>query len=513
MNPLLPRAATCLLLGLAFALIPLAHAGAAPEKCAYIPLAKLPLRYSGPGLEITTPGTINGTPADFLVDTGAQETFLTRTGTEARGLKLYDTGERASGIGGVVPIYATRVDEFVVGPVRTGRSNMSVISNFGYTPAFDAILGAPFLLQADLEVSLATKELTFFIPENCGNTYLGYWGESVRDIPLLRHNQDHRNPHFLVSINGTKMEAMIDTGAFASSIKSSAARRAGIAFDAPGAVRGTDIVGVGHYKAGRWIVNLKTFQIGEETVQNAEFAVEDSGMNGADVTLGADFLRSHRVLFAMSQNKLYFSYVGGAPFGQQRKLDPWIETEANNGNADAQLMLADAYNSGDLLPHDEARAASWLEKAAAGGSPRARLRYGEALVARRDYAAAVPHLRAALDKLPAERHGAFSLYIARVRTGQAALAKSELASTFARSQSDEWPKPVAEFYLGTLSAEKLLAQAADDRSQGKKRRCSALSSMGDWHRAHGQSAQAKALDEQLKATCSDTGQTFTNLGD
>ncbi|HEX9171463.1 MAG TPA: aspartyl protease family protein [Telluria sp.] len=513
MNPILPRAAERLILGLACALLPLAHAAAAPEKCAYIPLAKLPLRYSGPSLEITTTGSINGTPAEFLVDTGANETFLTRTGTEARGMKLYDTGDRASGIGGSVPIYAARVDEFVVGPVRTGRSNMSVLKHFGATPSFDAILGAPFLLQADLEVSLATKQLTFFVPENCGNTYLGYWGEGVRDIPLLRHDQDDRNPRFIVYVNGTKLEAMIDTGAFASTIRSAAAKRAGIALDGPGAVRGTDIVGVGHYKASRWIVNLKTFQIGEETVQNAEFGVEDSGMNGAEVILGADFLRSHRVLFAMSQNKLYFSYVGGAPFAQRRTLDPWIEAEANNGNADAQLALANAYTSGKLVPRDEARAASWLEKAVAGGSPRALLSRGEDLVTRRDYAGAVRHLRAALDKLPAERHGAFALYIARVRTGQEALAKSELASIFARSPSDDWPKPLAEFYLGTLSADKLLAQVSDDRNGGKNRRCETLSAMGDWHRAHGQSAQAKALDEQLKANCSENGQTYVNWGD
>jgi hypothetical protein len=34
-----------------------------------------------------------------------------------------------------------------------------------------------------------------------------------------------------------------------------------------------------------------------------------------DMLLGADFLRSHRVLLAMSQRRLYFSYVGGRVFG------------------------------------------------------------------------------------------------------------------------------------------------------------------------------------------------------
>ena len=40
-----------------------------------------------------------------------------------------------------------------------------------------------------------------------------------------------------------------------------------------------------------------------------------------------------------------------------------------------------------------------------------------------------------------------------------------------------------------------------------------LAPWGDWHRAHGQTEAAKLRGEQLKTTCSDTGQTFTPIGD
>ncbi len=33
-----------------------------------------------------------------------------------------------------------------------------------------------------------------------------------------------------------------------------------------------------------------------------------------DMLLGADFLRSHRVLLAMSQRRLYYTYYGGKVF-------------------------------------------------------------------------------------------------------------------------------------------------------------------------------------------------------
>ncbi|SFD18310.1 aspartyl protease family protein [Massilia yuzhufengensis] len=512
MNPILCRALTRLTLGAACAFLPLAHAAAEAAKCSYTPIGKLPLRYSGPSLEITTEGTINGTPAELLVDTGAYATVLTRTGTERRGIRLYATGRHASGVGGSSPLYASIVNEFIVGPVRAGRSNMPVLGSFGDTPSYDGILGAPFLFQTDLEISLATRQLTFFVPKGCGGVFLGYWGQDVQEVPLRRHNEDHMNPHFFVRINGKELEAMIDTGAAFSMITGDAARRAGIALDAPGVERGTDIVGVGSHAANRWFVKTR-FQIGEETVENADMAVENSGLNSADVILGADFLRAHRVLFAMSQNKLYFSYVGGAPFGQRRTLEPWMVAEAEGGNADAQLVLARAYSGGKLVARDRALAGEWLEKAAQGGSAHAKLYTGHDLLERRDYAGAATRLRAGLDKLPAERHAALWLYIARVKSGQAELAKSELATIFARTQSDEWPKPIGEFYLGSLAADKLLAQAGDDRSEGKGRRCEALSAMADWHRAHGQAAQASTLDAQVEAGCGDTGRRYDKLGD
>lgn len=504
MNPIIR------LLGAACAFLPLAHAVA--QNCTYTPIGKLPLRYSGPGLEITTEGSINGTPAELLVDTGAYATALTRTGTERRGIRLYPTGRRAHGFGGTSPIYASIAKEFIVGPVRAGRSNMPVIGSFGDTPSYDAILGAPFLFQTDVEISLATKQLTFFVPEKCGGTWLGYWAKDVQAVPLRRHDQHHMNPKFFVRINGKELEAMIDTGAAFTMITADAARRAGISLDGPGATRGSDIIGIGSHTASRWHVTT-TFQIGEETVQNAEMGVENSGLNMADVVLGADFLRAHRVLFALSQNKLYFSYVGGDPFGQRRKLEPWMVAEAEGGNADAQFMLARAYRNGNMVTKDSERAHEWLEKAARGGSPHANLYTGHQLLAQRDHAGAIARLRTALDKLPAERHGALWLYLARVRSGQPELATSELAAIFSRTASDEWPKPVGEFYLGKLSADKLLEEAGDGNSEGQERLCEALAAMGDWYRAHAQTGQLKAIDARIGTSCTTPELTYTKLGE
>lgn len=491
------RPLASLLLALPFTL---AQAAEAP-RCRYVTVGKLPLQYTGPSLQVTTEGVINGTPATMLVDTGAYDTFLTRTGTERRGMKLSNLGRVAQGVGGFSSIYQTRIKEFVAGPARSERGHMRVLSDFGFTPSFDALLGAPFLLQTDLEISLATKEMKFFQPINCGDTHLAYWDADALVIPFDTSSETTPNPYFTVLVNGVKMRAIIDTGAAATTISLAAAKRAGLKLDAPDVTKAGHVVGVGDEKAAFWHTAFKSFQIGEEVIQNADIGVVDRKGSDVDILLGDDFLRSHRVLIAMSQRKVYFSYVGGQPFEQRRKLEPWIQEEADAGNGDAQMRLANMYAHGDGVARDAQASAKWLEKAAASGNAHANLYSGRSLLRQGRALDAAPRLRLALDKLPSNRDAALWLYLARLRTGQAELGRTELATAFARSEDDEWPAPVAAFYLGKSSAEQVFKQAGQDRELAPKRRCAAIGSMTEFYEAQGDDAGVQAMAAARKAQC------------
>lgn len=499
MKPLLSRALAALLLVLSAS--PVQAAGADAPRCRYVNVAKLPLQYTGPGLALTTTGVINGTPALMLVDTGASDTWLTRTGTERRGMRLSNLGRVARGIGGMSSIYQTRIKEFVAGPARSERGHMRVLSDFGHPPSYDAILGAPFLLQTDLELSLASKELKFFQPVDCADQFLAYWDADALVIPFESNYGDSSpNPRFTVLVNGQKMRAIIDSGASSTVIALEAAKRAGLKLDAAGVKRRGHAVGVGDEKVAYWHAVFKSVQIGEETIENAELDVLER-LEGIDVLLGADFLRAHRVLFAMSQRKIYFSYVGGHPFGQRRKLEPWLQAEADAGNGDAQMALARMYRHGDPVRRDDAAAAAWLEKAALNGNPDATLYSGHALLREGRAQEAAPRLRLALDKLPSDRDAALWLYLARLRTGQAELGRSELTTAFARGEDDEWPAPIADFYLGKLTAPELLKQAERDRELGARRSCNAIQAMMALYEAQDDSAQAQALAASRKEQC------------
>lgn len=486
-------------------LLVLASAARADEapRCTYVQVAKLPMRYVGENLAPAVDGTIDGTPATMLVDTGAFDTQLTMNGANRRGLNLHMTGRFVAGIGGRSRLYSVRLKDFTVGPAHSPRRiEVYVIGTANITPAFDGIVGAPFLLQTDLEIDLRAKQMRFFRPRDCEHAELMLWDQDTIAIPFAHSADRSPNPHFSVTVNGKALDAMIDTGAHHSTLTRGAAKRAGIDVDGPGVRRLGSVVGVGAERAPLWSTRVKTVTIGSETISDAELGIIDSrGSASADIYLGQDFLRTHRVLFAMSQEKLYIAYLGGQPFTRSDKLEPWMRAEADAGNPDAQFTLANMYGGGRSVERDPLQAKEWLAKAAANGQPHANL-----VLARREMLAghpaeAIPRLRAALEQLPADRIGPLWLYIARVRNGEAALAQSELQATLKRQDDDDWPAPIAEFYLGKRDAAGLLGSAAREPAFARARTCAADNFMAEWHAARGEQRQADALLASRRVLC------------
>lgn len=442
--------------------------------CQYVQLAKVPLHYTGAGLQVTMDGAINGTPAVMLADTGSFETYLSRTGTEKRGLQLRPTAHQIYGVGGKSQLYTARLDSFAAGPAKSSQGWVQVIGDMGEAPAFDAIVGAPYLLQADMELALADKEMRFFRPIGCEKTWLAYWSQDANVIPFEINQTSNRaaNPPFTIEVNGQKMLAIIDSGATYTSIDANAAERAGLKVGNAEVVRFGTSSGVGAQRIASWRARVTTMKIGDETVRDAEVALMDTqGQMGVDVLLGDDFLRAHRVLFAMSQKRIYLTYVGGDVFGRKPGIEPWVQKEADSGNPDAQMAVAASYQDGRGVPRNPALAAQWLDKAAAQGNPRANLALARTLMQESRYADAAGKLETALAQLPAERLGALDLYVARVGAGAQEAGAKELEATFGRSVDDAWPRPIADHYLGRIGQAELLEQARKDEAYAPVRTC------------------------------------------
>ncbi len=484
------RALACAAL---LAALPLKAQDIDPNRCLYINVASVPVHYTGPSLDLTMDGSINGTPAQLLVDTGASDTALTRTGTEPRDMSLWSTGTSSVGIGGYSRVYRTRYKEFRAGPASAKPGELRVLHDFGTPPSFDGLVGAPFLLQSDFEISLAEKEVRFFRPRNCSGQFLGYWDKDAVVVPFESSWSKSPNPQFTVLLNGKKLTAIIDSGASVTSVTLDAAKRAGLKLDAPGVQRVGESSGVGDTRVARWATSFETLQIGGEIIRNAEVGVLDASFGDIDLLLGADFLRAHRVLFAMSQRKLYISYIGGEPLGQRRGLEPWIQKEAEAGNSDAQMMLYAIYRSGRGVTADPVQAKAWFDRAAAAGNPRANFTIGRGAMGRGDYEEAARRLRTGLRGLPGDRIASLWLYLVRLRLGEGEAARADLEKTFARDDNDQWPKPVARYLLGKRSLDDVLEDAREDKPRANAQACFARTAIADYHAALGEADKAKAM--------------------
>lgn len=299
--------------------LPSAQAG-----CKYKKLGSVPLHWEGtqPLLE----GSANGVPVRVLVDTGADNLILTEELADKLKLDLGHLGHDKGGVGGTTRVSRSHVAKFTLGKFVWNNAPFLVVHQHGKDVP-EMIVGARFLMQKDVEMT--ADALTWFEPSDCDDVPLGYWAADVPFVELAVPTE--KDPHLVarVQVNGRPVRAVIDTGASRTVLDLATARELGFDAAAPGVTRDST-TGFGQHEIGAWIGRFDTIAVGPEVVHKPRIMVmdlwgamvEDSrsvyaaewSLQQAPMLLGADFLKSHRVLFAASQHRMYFSYNGGELF-------------------------------------------------------------------------------------------------------------------------------------------------------------------------------------------------------
>ncbi|MYN18605.1 hypothetical protein GTP81_17795 [Rugamonas sp. FT107W] len=296
-------------------------------ECRYTELAALDIgvdeRFSAtPYLD----AQINGKSVHMLIDTGAFKTVLTRAEADRQEITLTRTREIVHGVGGQASMFSARPNEVVIGPSRVSQTLFPVVEGFDI-PGYGGIIGADYLLQADLEIALADRKIKFFRGAGCDDKALAYWDSNALDVPLDIPSGDSR-AMVPVSVNGTRLTALIDTGAAVSVINQKTAERLGFDPASASAVKGGKLRGVNGNSRQSWIASFDSFAIGEEKIASPRIIVleqvgGDLSSRGHQMILGRDFLRAHHVLLSPRQQRFYFSYLGGPVFAaSQTKEKP-----------------------------------------------------------------------------------------------------------------------------------------------------------------------------------------------
>jgi tetratricopeptide (TPR) repeat protein/predicted aspartyl protease len=260
---------------------------------------------------------INGAEVSMIADSGAFYSHLSQ-GTVTQFKLPNQMGNPyaySTGIGGRQGIYITTVNTFTLADYPLKNVKFLITDNeLGYGVA--GLIGENVLGLKDAYYDLPDGLIRIVQPVGCGDRPFLLWDTSkpFSTVPLLPADGPFKAIFADAFVNGHRIKVELDTGASTSILSLEAARRAGVDLNGVGVRPGGVERGVGRRMPESWIVPVDSFKIGDEEIEHTRLRVADMALSRADMLLGADFFLSHRVYVANSQDRIYFTYVGGPVF-------------------------------------------------------------------------------------------------------------------------------------------------------------------------------------------------------
>ncbi len=313
-------------------------AAAAPaSNCKYAKFAEWPVKVQNG--EVIVDGMINDRKIGILLDTGTERSLILRRAATRLGLTTQPLpGVKMIGVSGETDVEAALIDEFKVGEASRKDWGVIIAGDIDFGRDTDFILGEDFFRNVDVEFDLAHNTVRLFRPMDCENAALAYWAkDGAGQIDIEKITDANSQITFSVQLNGLAMQAVLDSGAATSVVNLRDAARAGVTPKSPGVIAIASGRGVGDNTIDSWIAPFASFTIGDERIKDTSIriadlwkgaATPDAGNRSAKpapelpaMLLGTDFLRSHRVLVAHSQRKIYFTYTGGPVFSIDDPID------------------------------------------------------------------------------------------------------------------------------------------------------------------------------------------------
>jgi len=347
------------------------------------------------GAKATVPGKINGTPANFIIDSGSFYGLIPPSSAAEFGLaasQMY--GIVSQGANGQVNMSTTTVKNLVIAGIQLSNIPF-LIGGSDVVPDQSVVIGQNILGIEDADYDLARGFVKLIKPQDCDDSDLAYWVTSQPYSVIDMHHLDwiNKQTYTDVVVNGMSMRAMFDTGSPWSDLSLRAARRAGIDINGPGVVEGGYVGGIGQKLVKSWIAPVADFKIGGEEIRNTHLRIKEKGDENADIIIGVDFFLSHHVYVSNKQRKVYFTYNGGAVFN----LEPAAASVAGAGTGVAETIDADGL-----------------------------ARRGAALAAHREFQQAIAYLTKAIAMAPAEQSYVLQRALAYMRSDQPVLARADL---------------------------------------------------------------------------------------
>jgi predicted aspartyl protease len=249
---------------------------------------------------------INGGPADFLFDTGAERTIMSAAAAKRLGVEVhYEYARRMRSLGSAVAGGDARLRSFDLGGMAVGNFRILVgavsLPSVSGRPV-DGLLGADFLSDFEVDLDLPHRRIILFAPPPCPITAPA-WGGHFAAIDANRSLHDRL--FFPVLLDGRPLAALIDTGAQLTTVDADSAAAVGVT----GAVLARDPVTTLRGAAAEIVKSrahrFAELQIDGESLRDQTIMVAKLGLQDADLVLGADFLRWQRVWLSYRSHRIF----------------------------------------------------------------------------------------------------------------------------------------------------------------------------------------------------------------
>jgi predicted aspartyl protease len=255
--------------------------------------------------ELHTTIGINGQEVRVLVDTGSQRSLITDAAADRLGLG----GEQrfhAGALRGFGGRQTSGIGKLTIGTMHGTNLSFVTATNLG---ADEVVLGIDYLTPFDVDLDLWGKHLGLYRAISGCRTPSAALTSGLYGVDLVNtYDEQHIiSPAVRITTGGQQFIAMIDTGAFHSTMLRAAAARAGLAPVAANA--DLSISGFGLNRVRAAVRTLPSLQIGDLTIQNMPIVLADSGPLGDyDMILGYDFISRVHVWISHSSNTLIMQF-------------------------------------------------------------------------------------------------------------------------------------------------------------------------------------------------------------
>ena len=273
--------------------------------------AAIPLRVIGGA--IIAPVEVNGQPASFILDTGAERSVVTQAAVTRLGIARDEwVGTTMRGVGGIERRPNANPRSLSLGGVPLVRHtlNQDTSLTVGVLPrtragdlVIDGLLGRDFLSRFDLDLDVPGRGLTLYRVTGCSGRFLP-WNAEYAAVPIVMPAaQAIIVP---VVLDGQVLRALLDTGASASMVAAPGIFRLGLTPDALAGDPADQISGLGPRMLTVHRHRFRSMQVGGQIINDPDLWVEPVRIGPiVDMLLGADWLAGRRVWISFATRQLF----------------------------------------------------------------------------------------------------------------------------------------------------------------------------------------------------------------